>query len=140
VRPGDIIESGASGRPAPPRRTLLLVGLFALLVAAAAVTFLLWGGSDVAAPSPTTAEQTGAVVLPQNPSLALIDDGGTWYVENDGNVTMSQVVVRDGSDVVVCELGTISPSERAACAAAAGKSGLTASGVGPQGQPVDVEP
>ena len=78
--------------------------------------------------------------MPQNPSLRLFDEGGTWYVENDGNVTMSEIEVSDAAGTVVCSISTLSPDERAACDGAGSGEGLTASGSGPQGQPVEVVP
>ena len=81
----------------------------------------------------------GGVVLPQDPSLAITLEDGTWVVENDGNVTMSDVEVRDESGGVVCEIGTLAPEESAPCDEGAGLDGLIAFGLGPQGQEVEVE-
>jgi len=80
----------------------------------------------------------GTVALPQNPSLALTLEDGVWYVTNDGNVTMSDVAVRDDAGDVVCEIGTVSPEDRQPCEGAGEDQSLVASGTGPQGQPVEV--
>ena len=94
------------------------------------------GGDDDA--SPDTTASSGAVALPQNPSLRLFVDDGTTYVENDGNVTMSDVEVREDGGDVVCTLGTLSPDDRAPCDEAGGRDDLVAHGLGPQGQEVEV--
>lgn len=80
----------------------------------------------------------GTVDLPQNPSLALTLEDGVWYVENDGNVTMSDVAVSDDGGEAVCEIGTIAPGDRQPCEGAGADQSLVASGQGPQGQPVEV--
>jgi hypothetical protein len=76
--------------------------------------------------------------LPQNPSLRLFEEEGTTYVGNDGNVTMSNIQVLDAAGATVCDLGTISPGDRLPCPEAASALGpVTATGSGPQGQPVE---
>lgn len=111
----------------------VVVGIAAVVVAVTIGIAVL--GSDADEP-PDTAS-AGGVVLPQNPSLALAEDDGRWFVANDGNVTMSDVELRDGDDVV-CELGTISPGDRATCDDASGLDDPAAFGRGPQGQEVRV--
>jgi len=88
--------------------------------------------------SADTTDPNGGVELPQNPSLRITVEDETLYVENDGNVTMSDVEVREESGDVVCELGTLSPDDREPCEEAAGRDDLSAHGLGPQGQEVDV--
>ena len=103
------------------------------------------GDSEDTASNPTAApnvvaSDTDEVIteINQNPSLRLFAEAGTTYVENDGNVTMSSILVLDGAAATVCDLGTISPGDRQPCAEASGALGpLTATGSGPQGQPVE---
>jgi hypothetical protein len=122
---------------------LLIVGVVVILGAAtAALVYRSTGGSDDVDTTATTAPagvfDSDEVVteIPQSPSLRILLEDGTWYVENDGNVTMSDVEVRDGSDSVICELGTISPADRGSCAAPETEE-LRARGLGPQGQVVE---
>lgn len=115
-----------------------VIGIVVLVLVVAGAAVLFWNSRSDDASPPTTIVSSGGVVLPQNPSLILLEVDGTWYVENDGNVTMSDVQVRDGSDSVICELGTLSPDDRAGCEAAAAADGLSAFGLGPQGQEVNV--
>jgi hypothetical protein len=70
--------------------------------------------------------------------LRMFLEGDAVYVENDGNVTMSDVEVRDGSGDVLCDVGTLSPDDREPCDEADGVDDATAFGVGPQGQQVEV--
>jgi len=93
---------------------------------------------DDGAPAVTPTVQDTGVSLPQNPSLRLFLEQAVWYVENDGNVTMSQVEVRDDGGAVVCEIGTMPPADRQPCDGAGDGQGLVAVGQGPQGQPVEV--
>ena len=103
----------------PPWRTIALI--FIGLVVASAAVFAVYqltksDDDDVATATETTqanivsASDEDVTELPQNPSLRLFDDAGTIYVENDGNVTMSSIEVRDGAGAAVCDLGTISPT------------------------------
>jgi hypothetical protein len=118
-------------------RSLLIVVIGVLVVAiAATLVFVLLDDSTAEAP-PTSSIPSDAVILPQNPSLRLVDVDGTWQVENDGNVTMSEIEVRDGSDTVICELGELAPDELAPCDAADSATDLTVVGAGPQGQRVE---
>jgi len=66
-----------------------------------------------------------------------VEEEGTLYVENDGNVTMSDIEVRDATGTAVCTLGTISPGDREPCEEAGDAQGLIVVGSGPQGQPVE---
>jgi hypothetical protein len=70
--------------------------------------------------------------------LVLEKENDVWYVENDGNVTMSDVVVSNDDGQSLCELDTMSPQERFACEPAAADDELVVTGQGPQGQPVEV--
>ena len=79
----------------------------------------------------------GVVVLPQNPSLTMVVEEGTLYVENDGNVTISDVEVRDAAGTAVCAMGVISPGDRQPCEEAGDAQDLTVIGSGPQGQNVE---
>lgn len=127
-------------RPMTQGQRYLLFALVAIVLALAVAVVFYWiSGSDDTSSSSTTVP-SGGVILPQNPSLLLLQVDDTWYVENDGNVTMSSVEVRGDSDDVICELGTISPDERAPCEAAGAIDDLTAFGLGPQGQEVEVGP
>jgi hypothetical protein len=72
--------------------------------------------------------------------LKLLFEGGIWHVENDGNVTMSEVQVRDPAGAVICDLGTLSPGDRQPCEDAGDRQDLVAAGQGPQGQKVEVPP
>ena len=112
------------------RRTAVVVGVVLLSVSAC-------GGDDDDSTTETTLAG-GAVELPQNPSLRIFLDDGGVFVENDGNVTMSDVEVRDDLGDVVCSLGTLPPATRQPCDEADGVDDVTAFGVGPQGQQVQV--
>ena len=130
-----------------PRRALMFV-LLGLVVASLAV-IAVWqltnsDSSDTAAvtettqPSTVSASDEDVTELPQNPSLRIFDDAGTVYVENDGNVTMSSIQVLDAAGASLCDLGTISPGDRAPCAEAADAlKPIKATGSGPQGQPAE---
>jgi hypothetical protein len=116
----------------------MIAAVVVVILAGAGGAYYLLNSDD--SDVPAVEDDEGVVELPQNPSLRLFDEGGTWYVENDGNVTMSEIEVRDASGNVVCSLGTVSPGDRAACEEATDGEGLTATGSGPQGQPVEVVP
>jgi hypothetical protein len=119
-----------------PSIAFLVVGVLVLIVAG----FLVYAvtRSDDGSPTATTSLPDDVVLLPQNPSLALVQENGVWYVENDGNVTMSGVMVQGDEGDVVCELATMSPQERLACEQAAGLDELVVTGKGPQGQEIEV--
>ena len=115
--------------------------IFLGLIIASGVVFAVYQltKSDTDGATDQTAPPEGGVELPQNPSLRIFEEEATIYVENDGNVTMSSIEVRDGAGTVVCDLGTISPGDRQPCdAATSALSPITAAGSGPQGQPVEV--
>ena len=134
----DETRRDGGGRRQMSAKLYVVIGIVAIVLLGAAAWVFFWTSrSDDASPTSTTVS-SGGVVLPQNPSLNLLQVDGTWYVENDGNVTMSGVAVRDGSDSVICELGTLSPDARAACEAAGAADDLSAFGLGPQGQEVVV--
>ncbi len=110
---------------------------------------LLGGCSDASnsGPDPTPEVSVSAVQevsdsdevvtdLTQAASLTLVEDEGSWFVENSGNVTMSDVVMLS-DDTTVCEIGTLGPSERATCAQADGLDSITATGLDPQGRAVE---
>ncbi len=123
--------------PTSPRHLVIAVVGVLVLALAAILAFALIDDSTADAP-PVTSIPNGQVVLPQNPSLKLVQVDDVWQVENDGNVTMSEIEVRDASATVICELGRLAPDERAACDAAGSATDLTAFGLGPQGQQVEV--
>lgn len=129
--------SSRFGSATSPRRLVNVVIGALVLAIAATLALALIDGSTADAP-PVTSAPNGQVVLPQNPSLRLVQLDGVWQVENDGNVTMSEIEVRDASATVICELGKLAPDERAPCDAAGSATDLTAFGVGPQGQEVEV--
>lgn len=112
----------------------VLVGVVIVAGAAYGLYEVLRSDSETAG---TVTPDTG-VVLPQNPSLLMVVEDGTLYVENDGNVTMSDIEVRDEAGTVICDMGVISPGDRQACDEAGGAEDLTAFGSGPQGQAVEV--
>jgi hypothetical protein len=107
-----------------------------VVIAAAGVGYYLY---DSQQSDDVEADQgsSGAVSLPQNPSLRLVADGGTWYVENDGNVTMHDVEVRDTAGAVICALGTMSPDDREPCEDADDRTDLVVAGMGPLDQEVE---
>lgn len=126
-------------------RTLGIVVIVVAVAAAAGIGIWKYTSSQSdddaqAAVTETTAAQVvsdsddDVTELPQNPSLRLLEDQGTLYVENDGNVTMSNVEVRDAAGSAVCAIGTISPGARSACDATNVLRPATAVGNGPQGQ------
>jgi len=126
-------ERRATGRDAGRRKGVIAAVVLPALAIVA--TSACSGDDDTSA---DTTNPSGAVELPQNPSLRIITEDDTFVVENDGNVTMSDVEVREDSGDVVCELGTLSPDDREPCDEAAGRDDLSAHGLGPQGQEVDV--
>jgi hypothetical protein len=102
--------------------------------------------SDSAATVATTAAPAEPIVvsdsdeviteIPQEPSLAIVTDDG-FAVENDGNVTMSDVAVVAADGSTICDLGTLAPGDVAECAEADGDA-VTVTGAGPQGQAVEI--
>lgn len=140
-------EPGAASRRTPTaeggkpsgRRRLRLTAVVVLVAALLAVAA--YGLYEIFSSDNETTETTVAsgdiVVLPQFPSLLAVVEDGSLYVENDGNVTMSGVEVRDASGVTVCSLGTISPGDRQPCEEAGDGSEMTVTGTGPQGQVVE---
>ena len=130
-----------------PWRAIMFI-FIGLVVASAAVygIYRITSSEDSNASSnPTSApnivaSDTDEVVteIRQNPSLRLFNEEGTTYVENDGNVTMSGIQVLDAAGATVCDLGTVSPGDRQPCPGAGSALGpITATGSGPQGQPVE---
>jgi hypothetical protein len=71
----------------------------------------------------------------QNPSLAATAGSDGVTVENDGNVTMYDIVVTE-SDQAVCTFNEMAPGATEVCAEAT--AAATVSGLGPQDQPVDI--
>ena len=80
---------------------------------------------------------TMPLTCPQFPSLKMLIEDGTLYVENDGNVTMSDIEVRDAAGSALCEMAVISPGDREPCENAGDAADLTVVGSGPQGQPFE---
>jgi hypothetical protein len=125
------------------RRAGLLRLIAGVLVVAAlgVVVFLIVDAvsdDDDPASTATTVADDGAVDLPQNPSLALtlIDD--VWQVVNDGNVTMSDIEVRDADGAVLCSIDQLAPEDSEPCEEAGDSAGVVVVGAGPQGQRVEV--
>ena len=126
--------------------TFIFIGLVVASAAVFAIYQLTKSDRDSTATAVTETTQSNTVSasdediteLPQNPSLRLFDEDGTTYVENDGNVTMSGIQVLDAAGATVCDLGTVSPGDRQPCPGAGSALGpITATGSGPQGQPVE---
>lgn len=130
------MTSGEAGRT---RTRVIVLGVLALLVAAAATWYFVSNGGFFGGDGADDQVQAtgGGVSIPQVPSLRMFIESGTVFVENDGNVTMSDVEVRDVGGAVLCSMGVISPGDRQACDEASGSDGLTAYGRGPQGQEVE---
>ena len=129
----------AGGEAGRVSTRVMVLGVLVLLAAAAATWYFVSDGDFFGDDTDDQEEVAGGggVPIPQVPSLRMFIEGGTVFVENDGNVTMSDVEVRDVADAVVCSMGVISPGDRQACEEAAGAEGLTAHGRGPQGQEVE---
>ena len=113
-------------------RTLSLVLVFALLFTACSGS-----DDDTNTPDPVGDSDTVVNEIPQNVSLRVVDVDGDLGVENDGNVTMSEVVVTSGAGDKVCSFDKISPGDVEECGDAS--SPVTVTGSGPQGQAVVVE-
>lgn len=134
-----VSEDEASDAAAPPRprrrRVLTVVVVLVVALVVAGVTYAIYEASqsDDEAAAPTA---TG-VQLPQNPSLKMIVEDGGVFVENDGNVTMSDVEVRDADGNPLCSLGVLSPGDRQPCEEAGDAADLVVVGSGPQGQRVE---
>jgi hypothetical protein len=109
------------------------------LIVLAGVGYLVYDATQ-SDDTPTIPVDDGGVVLPQDPSLRLLLEDGVWFVENDGNVTMSEIEVRDDAGEVICEIATMSPDDRQSCEDAGENQDLVVVGQGPQGQPVEVRP
>lgn len=132
-------RSGGSG----VRVALLVLGL----VIVAGVGYLIatgtWFGdstsTDVTVAEGESVSDSDEVVIeiPQNPSLKLVSEGGTWNVENDGNVTLSEVEVRDTTGAIICEIGEMAPGDLEPCEDAGDRQDLVVVGNGPQGQKVE---
>ena len=120
-------------------RVLRVAGIVAGAVILAGAGYLVYNAGQDDTPSAVQSED-GAVSLPQNPSLKMLFEEDTWYVENDGNVTMHDIEVRDTGGSVICDLGILSPSERAPCVEAGDRQDLVTVGLGPQDQRVEVGP
>jgi hypothetical protein len=135
-------KSGAArGAHVRRRRRLRLAIVLLVGIVVGGAGFLLYKATQSDNGSSTGQGGSGDVVeLPQNPSLKLLFEGGIWHVENDGNVTMSEVQVRDPAGAVICDLGTLSPTDRHPCEDAGDRQDLVAAGQGPQGQKVEVPP
>jgi hypothetical protein len=129
-------RTGGRGHAAEVKVGLAIV--VGLIVLAGAGYFVYDATQSDDVTPPTVPVGDGGVVLPQDPSLTLLLEDGVWFVENDGNVTMSDIEVRDGANEVICEIGTMSPDDRQACEDAGENQDLVVVGQGPQGQPVEV--
>ena len=135
--------SGASdqdqtGEAGSRRRGVIWVAVAVVgLIVLAGAGYLVYDATQSDDDTESTIPDDGGVVLPQNPSLRLLLEDGVWFVENDGNVTMSEIEVRDDTDEIICEIGTMSPDDRQACEEAGENQDLVVIGQGPQGQPVE---
>lgn len=125
------------------RLALLLLGLVIVAGAGYLIANGTWFG-DSTSTNETVAEGDSVsdsdevvIEIPQGPSLKLVLQDGTWNVENDGNVTMSEVEVRDTAGAVICEIGTMSPGDLEPCEDAGDRQDLVVAGEGPQGQKVE---
>ncbi len=110
------------------------------LIVLAGVGYFVYDATQSDDDTESTIPDDGGVDLPQDPSLILLLEDGVWFVENDGNVTMSEIEVRDDAGEVICEIGTMSPDDREACEDASENQDLVVVGQGPQGQPVEARP
>ena len=96
--------------------------------------------APTAAPSePVIVSDSDEVVtqIPQEPSLS-INTEDEFSIENDGNVTMSQVIVAGADGATICDLGNLSPGDVSPCPGAEGVW-ATVTGSGPQGQTVELK-
>ena len=137
------MDENKEGLPQPedyrsPWRTIAFIFIGLIVASAAVFAVYQLTKSDTNDQSAETTPGDSGVELPQNPSLRLLEEEGTIYVENDGNVTMSSIKVSDAAGAEVCDLGTISPGDRSPCPGGTDAlRPLTATGSGPQGQPVE---
>lgn len=133
-------DQDQTGNAVSPRRSVIwvAVAVVGLIVLAGVGYFAYDATQSNDNTEPTIPVDDGGVVLPQDPSLRLLFEDGVWFVENDGNVTMSEIEVRDNAAEVICEIGTMSPDDRQACEDAGENQDLVVVGQGPQGQPVEV--
>ena len=135
----EIEEQSRAGRSRQRgRRRWTVVLVVVVLLVGAAVGYYVFDQLQ-ADQQPTEEAQPddgGVVELPQNPSLELAETDGVWSVTNDGNVTMSSIEVRDGTEVL-CEYETLAPGDSVDCEEVSGASELSVFGEGPQGQEVE---
>jgi hypothetical protein len=136
---GEEVGVGPAQKPKKKRRGVwIAVAVVVVLIVAGGVYALYEANQsddEIAEPTPTT--PAGGVEIPQVPSLKMVEEEGTLYVENDGNVTMSDIEVRDAAGTTVCAMEVISPGDREPCEEAGDAQDLTVFGSGPQGQPVE---
>ena len=140
-------STGERGQHARGGRGVRLALLLLGLIIVAGVGYLIatgtWFGDSrstggtVAEGESVSASDEVVIEIPQNPSLRLVSQEGTWNVENDGNVTMSEVEVRDTTGAVICEIGTMSPGDLEPCEDAGDRQDLVVAGEGPKGQKVE---
>ena len=120
------------------RRRINIVAIIA--VACLVVAGIGYGAYRISQNDDGTVDGVGTgdgVALTQVPSLKMLMEDGTLYVENDGNVTMSDIEVRDAAGSALCEMAVISPGDREPCENAGDTADLTVVGSGPQGQPFE---
>jgi hypothetical protein len=138
---GEEVGVGPAQKPKKKRRGVwIAVAVVVVLIVAGGVGYALYEANQ--SDDETAAERAepasgGVVEIPQVPSLKMVEEEGTLYVENDGNVTMSDIEVRDAAGTTVCAMEVISPGDREPCEEAGDAQDLTVFGSGPQGQPVE---
>ena len=132
------------GNPPPvpkARLTRRRINIAAIIaVACLVVAGIAYGAYRISQNDDETADgvaSSNVVEIPQVPSLKMLMEDGTLYVENDGNVTMSDIEVRDADGSALCEMAVISPGDREPCENAGDAADLTVVGSGPQGQPFE---
>lgn len=145
----DSSQDVVTGEPTRAGRRRLLVGFAVVVIAliVAGVAYAVYDANqsddEIAAPvtggAVTDSDQV-VIEIPQEPSLMMVEEDGTLFVENDGNVTMSGVEVRDADGAAVCSLGDLAPGDRQPCEEAADAQGLVAVGTDPGGQEVQSDP
>lgn len=129
-------KAATRGAHVARRRGARLAMVLVVVIVGAVAGYLVYRVTQLGT-GPSDQDGGDAVVLPQNPSLKMLLEDGAWSVENDGNVTMAEVEVRDTAGEVICAIGTMSPGDLEPCEEAGDRQELVAFGSGPQGQKVE---